>query len=91
MTTQLDARLKPAQNPTDPTLTTGTPSTSGTPGEGVKAVALFESRQARGTRAWDELSEIDRQVLLEAVRQRRKHQAHKTRIYSELYGMRTYK
>ncbi|NRQ51114.1 hypothetical protein [Aeromicrobium stalagmiti] len=54
----------------------------------MKAVALFESRRARGSRAWDELSEIDRLVLLEAVRQRRKYQAQKTKIYSELYGMR---
>ncbi|WP_159085819.1 hypothetical protein [Aeromicrobium chenweiae] len=57
----------------------------------MKAVALFESRRARGTRAWDELSEIDRQVLLEEVRQRRKYQAMKTQIYSELYGMRNNK
>jgi len=85
MTTNLDTRLMPAQHTTHPTPTTGTP------GEGVKEVALFESRSARGKRAWDELSEIDRQVLLEAVRQRRKHEAHKTRIYTELYGMRTNK
>ena len=84
MTTHINTFM-PAQNPIHPD------PTSGTPGEGVKAVALFESRQARGKRAWDELSEIDRQVLLEAVRQRRKYQAMKTKIYSELYGMRTYK
>jgi hypothetical protein len=84
MTTNLDPHLMPAQNTTKPTPATPT-------GEGVKAVALFESRKGRGTRAWDELSEIDRQVLLESMRQRRKYQAHKTKIYSELYGMRTNK
>lgn len=83
MTTKLDDRLMPAQNPTPPT-----PAT--THGEGVREVALFESRRG-GRRAWDELSEIDRLVLLEAVRQRRKYEAHKSKIYSELYGMRTNK
>jgi hypothetical protein len=82
MNTTLDPRLMPAQTPTDPT------PTSGTPGEGVKAVAIFESRSQRATRPWDELSEIDRAVLLESVRQRRKYQAQKQKIYSELYGMR---
>ncbi|MET0931255.1 MAG: hypothetical protein ABWX74_17170 [Aeromicrobium sp.] len=82
MNTTLDSRLMPAHTQTDPT------PTSGTPGEGVKAVALFESRKGRETRPWDELSEIDRAVLLESVRQRRKYQAHKQKIYSELFGMR---
>ena len=82
MNTTLDNRLMPAQTPTDPT------PTSGTPGEGVKAVAIFESRKDRVTRSLDELSEIDRAVLLESVRQRRKYQAHKQKIYSELFGMR---
>lgn len=81
MTTHLDQHLMPAPNPTKPTAAT-------TRGEGVKAVALFESSKGRGTRAWDELSEIDRQVLLESVRQRRNHEARKMAIYSELYGMR---
>jgi hypothetical protein len=81
MTTQLDVRPQPAQNPESIPMT-------GTQGEGVKAVALFESRKGRATRPWDELSEIDRAVLLESVRQRRKYQAHKQKIYSELYGMR---
>lgn len=85
MTTSIDNRTQPAQNPTESIFPTRTH------GEGVKAVALFESRRARGTRAWDELSEIDRQVLLEEVRQRRKYQAMKTQIYSELYGMRNNK
>jgi len=84
MTTNLEHQLMPAQNPTKPT-----PATE--PGEGVKAVALFESRKGRVPRAWDELTELDRLVLLEAVRQRRKYEAHKTKIYSELYGMRVNK
>lgn len=83
MNTTLDSRLMPAHTPTDPT-----PHPSGTPGEGVKAVAIFESRKAPERRAWDELSEIDRAVLLEAVRQRRRYQAQKQRMYSELFGMR---
>lgn len=82
MNTTLDERLMSAQNPTDPAQTTGTPR-----GE-VKPVALFEIRKERVTRAWDELSEIDRQVLLESARQRRKNQALKTKIYSEIYGIR---
>ncbi|MET0951943.1 MAG: hypothetical protein ABWX57_01555 [Aeromicrobium sp.] len=85
MTPQLDARLMPAQNPTSLT------PKAGADGEGVNEVALIEFRKARGTRPWDQLSEIDRQILLEAVRQRRRHEALKTWIYSELYGMRTYK
>jgi hypothetical protein len=83
MTTNLDHRLMPAHHPNTPTPATTT-------GEGVRDVALFESRRG-GKRAWDELSEIDRLVLLEAVRQRRKYEAHKSKIYSELYGMRTNK
>ena len=82
MNTTLETRLMPAQTPTDPT------PTSGTPGEGVKAVAIFESRKSRMARPRGELSEIDRAVLLESVRQRRKYQAHKQKIYSELFGMR---
>ena len=87
MTTTLTPDLMPAQQHPDTETTTGT----GTAGEEVKAVALFESSKRRDARAWDELSEIDRQVLLESVRQRRKHEAHKQRIYTELFGMRTYK
>jgi hypothetical protein len=87
MNTTLDSRLMPAQNPTDRHTTDPRPTT-GTRGEGVNEVTLFESRKGRVTRAWDELSEIDRAVLLESVRQRRRYQAHKQKIYSELYGMR---
>jgi hypothetical protein len=83
MNTTTDQTLMPALH------TLETTPTHGTHGEGVREVALFEFRKARVTRARGELSEIDRQVLLESVRQRRKYQAHKTKIYSELYGMRT--
>ncbi|MRK03172.1 hypothetical protein GEV27_16765 [Aeromicrobium sp. S22] len=87
MTTPIDTRRMPAHTTTP---TSSTPK-AGSAGEGVNAVALFESRRVRGPRAWDELSEIDRQVLLEEVRQRRKYQALKTQIYSELYGIRANK
>ena len=82
MTTKLDPRLIPAQNLTDSSPTTGTD------GEEVKDVAIFESRRARGKRAWDESSEIDRAVILESVRQRRKLRAHQDRIHNELFGLR---
>ena len=90
MNTTLDTSLMPAtQTPTPPIH--HVTSTDGTHGEGVNDVALFESREPRVARAWDELSEIDRHVLLESVRQRRAYQAHKARIYTELYGMRVNK
>jgi hypothetical protein len=82
MTTHTDPRLMPAQNPTKPTQNTATDD-----GKGVKAVAIFESRRARGTRAWDEMSEIDRAVLLETIRQRRKAQARKRAVINERNGM----
>ena len=85
MNTTLETPLMPA------TQTPESSPTHGSRGEGVNEVALFESRKDRVARAWDELSEIDRHVLLESVRQRRKYQAHKTRIYTELYGMRVNK
>ena len=47
-----------------------------TSGEGVNARARKPERsRARRKRAWDEMSDTDRQVLLEAVRQRREMQA----------------
>ncbi len=82
MTTKLDPRLMPAQNLTDSSPTTGTDR-----GE-VKDVAIFESRRARGKRAWDELSEIDRLVILESVRQRRKARQQQDAIHHELFGLR---
>jgi hypothetical protein len=82
MTTKLEPRLKPADDHTDSSPTTGTD------GEEVKDVAIFESRRARDKRAWDELSELDRLVILESVRQRRKMRAHQDRIHTELFGLR---
>ena len=83
MTTKLDPRLIPAQNLTDSSPTTGTD------GEEVKDVAIFESRRARSKkRAGDELSEIDRLVILESVRQRRKMRAHQDWVHAELFGLR---
>lgn len=83
MTAAPDTPLMPAQNPDEST------PTDGTLREGVKAVALFESRKGGVTRAWDELSEIDRAVLLESVRQRRTIQQQKQKIYTEVYGVRS--
>ena len=77
MTTKPDTRLMPAQNPTDPHPTTGTD------GEGVKAVGILNPRKGR-KRAWDEMSEIDRAVLLESVRQRRKVQKQNIAIQNEI-------
>jgi hypothetical protein len=86
MTTKLDPRLMPAQTLTDST------STTGTDGEEVKDMAIFESRRARGTRARDELPEdspeIDRAVLLESLRQRRKLLEQQQAIHHELFGLR---
>ncbi len=56
-------------------------------GEGVKAVELFNRRGDR-KRAWDELSEIDRAVLLEAVRQRREAQEHRRSVIAGLNSSR---
>jgi len=80
MTTKPDTRLMPAQNPTDPT--------TGNDREGVKAVGILSSRQGR-KRAWDEMSEIDRVVLLESVRQRRKIQKQNLAIQNEIYRLRS--
>lgn len=82
MTTKPDTRLMPAQNPTDLHPTTGTD------GEGVKAVSILNPRKAR-KRAWDEMSEIDRVVLLESVRQRRKVQKQNIAIQNEIYRLRS--
>ncbi|MGI9085852.1 MAG: hypothetical protein ACR2FE_11285 [Aeromicrobium sp.] len=82
MTTQLDPRLMSAQNQTNSSPTTGTD------GEEVKDVTIFESRRARDTRAWDEMSELDRAVLLEAVRQRRKLRQQQQAIHNEMFGLR---
>lgn len=83
MTLQFAPPHMPAQNPIDLT------QTITTSGEEVKAVAIFESRPARVSRAWDEMSAIDREVLLESVRLRRKAQAQKQRLHAEIYYLRT--
>jgi hypothetical protein len=85
MTTQLHARLTPAQAPTTrhPTATT--------PREEVMAMAVSKSRKARAARAWDELSEIDRMVLLEAVRQRRRLKAQHESFESGLNSLRSWR
>jgi hypothetical protein len=82
MTMQLDTRLMPAQNTTEST------STNGIVGEGVRAVAIFESRRVRDKRAWDELAEIDRAVLLETVRLRREAQRQRQAMIATIYGLR---
>ena len=87
MNTTLDTTLMPAQHVHTPSIHDVNP-THGSHGEEVKAVALSESRKGRVTRAWDELSEIDRPVLLESVRQRRRAQQQKQTIYTQVHGIR---
>lgn len=59
--------------PADIPTTTTDPTTGSTTREGVNAMAP-QPRQGR-KRAWDEMSETDRQVLLETARLRRELQA----------------
>ncbi|MEJ7634083.1 hypothetical protein [Aeromicrobium sp.] len=54
----------------------------------MKAMAIRNSRKGR-KRAWDELSEIDRAVLLESVRQRRELEKQRAAIYNQIYGIRS--
>lgn len=82
MTIQTPTPLMPAHDTTKPTTATDS-------GEGVRDMALFEPREGREVRAWDELSEIDRQVILESVRQRRRQQAQQQRIHNEIYRLRS--
>ncbi|WP_159541214.1 hypothetical protein [Aeromicrobium sp. 9AM] len=49
----------------------------------MKAVGILNPRQGR-KRAWDEMSEIDRAVLLETVRQRRRVQKQNIAIQNEI-------
>ena len=85
MTTKLDPQVMPA-----PRLTNSANPT-GSDGEEVNDMAIFKSRKpaARRARAWDDLSEIDRIMLLESVRHRRRVEEQKRKIYSELYGLRS--
>lgn len=86
MTPHTDSSLMSAQH--DPTSTTGNTTPAGRfIGEGVKAVELFNRRNQR-KRAWDELSEIDRAVLLEGVRQRREAQEQRRSIQAGLNALR---
>lgn len=55
----------------------------------VHTVAIFESRQAADKRASDQMSGIDRAILLESMRQRRKAQKRKESIESGLYNLRS--
>ncbi|MBC7633153.1 hypothetical protein [Aeromicrobium sp.] len=84
MTTKLDSPLMPAQNPTKPTTATGT-------GEGVMVMAVFESRKGRSrtVRAWDELSGIGREALLESMRQRRKAEEQQRQMYTAMFSLRS--
>lgn len=64
----------PADTTTTDTLAGTTPGTrDGHPGEEVNAMA--RKNRSGVKRAWDEMSETDRQVLLETVRMRREAQA----------------
>jgi hypothetical protein len=68
------------------------PTTSGIPadrrtGEGVSDMARL-GRQARVKRAWDELSEADRQVLLNQARERRAQQAQRDAQFVDVYAYR---
>lgn len=82
MTPQTD-HLMPAQHPipNDPTSNDGTAGSDR--GEGVTTVKRF-TRQTDRRRAWDQMSEIDRAVLLEAVRQRREDQEQRRAVMAGL-------
>lgn len=67
-------------------------STTRTPGEGVNAMARNPLRTgARRKRAWDEMSDTDRQVLLETVRQCREAQAAKDAHQLQVLSQRSYR
>ncbi|MEV7395755.1 hypothetical protein [Aeromicrobium sp. NPDC092404] len=51
-------------------------------------MGVLSSRNER-KRAWDEMSEIDRVVLLESVRQRRKIEKQNLAIHNEIYRLRS--
>lgn len=85
MTTHFATPPMSAHTPTDSQMS------ATTCGEEVKAVALFEPRPASVVRAWDEMSAIDREVLLESVRQRRRAQEQKQRLHAEIYNLRNFR
>jgi hypothetical protein len=65
---------------------------TGTDGEEVTAMAIFESRRRREERASSETSEnlsaIDRAVILESLRLRRRLREQHQAIHHELFGLR---
>lgn len=54
----------------------------------VTSVAIFDRQPRPQRRAWDDMSEIDRAVLLEAVRLRRKAREQRRKLHQQHYGMR---
>jgi hypothetical protein len=78
MTTTTDPRLMPAQ------------TTTHSDEEEVKDMAFLESRRGveRARDEVPEISEIDRAVILESLRQRRRMRQQQLRIHSELFGLR---
>ncbi len=81
MTTHLVTRLMPAG-----TAQNSHPTQDRTE---VNTMAIFESRQAADKRSSDQMSGIDRAVILESMRQRRKAQKRKASIESGLYNLRS--
>jgi hypothetical protein len=79
----------PADTPTtDPIATTPTQvARDADPGEGVNAMSRKSSRK----RAWDSMSETDRAVLLETVRQRREAQARRDAHQLQVLTQRSYR
>ena len=85
--------MTPHLTPTLPADTNDDPIAGSTPGprdvdHGKEVEAMTRSRRSR-KRAWDEMSETDRQVLLESVRRRREMQAARDAQELSLYAMRT--
>ncbi|GAA1736636.1 hypothetical protein GCM10009710_16160 [Aeromicrobium alkaliterrae] len=72
-------------HPTTPGRNAGRPT-----GEEVSDMARF-GRQARVKRAWDELSEADREVLLNQARERREQQAQRDARFVDAYSHRLIK
>ncbi len=71
---------------THPTTTSG-PAAGRSTRKEVSDMARF-GRQARVKRAWDELSEADRQVLLNQARERRVQQAERDARIADVYTAR---
>lgn len=84
----------PADTPTTDQIATAPTRTDRDeyPGEGVNVMARNPLRSgARRKRAWDAMSETDRQVLLETVRQRREAQAVKDAHQLQVLSQRSYR